>query len=215
VPGPHQLLQFPWRWLLPGTLLLVTAIAETPGRRTVGMAMVLAPALFMPWAPWVRVPEVDTSMTWNEAGEVLVNSIGSNPFLVDVRQHRPPAFGELERNLRLFGPERRVVIIGEGEVVEIRRWSPLRREVEVRGSRPFVVAFRILDYPYWSVTSDNDPAIGSKLAPGVISCQVPAGRHTVRASWAGNPLAAVGQMVALVTVMVLVVWRRRRIGLRP
>jgi hypothetical protein len=213
VPGPHQILQFPWRWLLPGTLLLVTAIAETPARRTVGMAMVLVPALFMPWAPWIRVPDLDTSLTWNEAGSVLMDSIGGNPFLVDVRQHRPPAFTDLERSLNLFGPTRRVAIVGEGEVVEIRRWSPLRHEAVVRGEQPFVVAFRILEYPYWSVTTDGKGAVETKLAPGVVACRVPSGRHVLRASWVGNPLAAVGQIVALLTVLLLVLWRRGRIGL--
>jgi hypothetical protein len=213
IPGPHQLLQFPWRWLLPGTLLVVTAIAETPGRRIVGMATILAPALFMPWAPWVQVPNLDTSLTWNEAGKVLLNSIGGNPFLVDVRQHRPPAFTDLERNVRLFGPTQRVLIIGDGEVLEIRRWSPLRYELRVRGGQPFVVAFRILDYPYWSVTSDGETAAETELAPGVVACRVPSGNHVLRVRWVGNPLAAVGQIVALLTVLLLVLWHRRRIGL--
>jgi hypothetical protein len=215
VPGPHHLLQFPWRWLLPGTLLLVTAIAEAPGRRAVGFATMLVPLLFMPWAPWVRVPNLDASLTWKEAGSSLMDSIGGNPFLVDVRQHRPPAFTDLERNLRSFGPARHVVIIGEGEVVEIRRWSPLRREVEVRGGQPFVVAFRILDYPFWSVSADEGRLVESELAPGVVSCRVPHGRHILRVSWVGNPLSAVGQIVALLTVLVAVLWRRLRIGLGP
>jgi hypothetical protein len=215
IPGPHQLLQFPWRWLLPGTLLLMTALAEAPKRRTIGAVCVLAPVLFMPWAPWVGVPILDASLEWNEAGEVLTNSIGANPFLVDVRQHRPPAFADLDRNLGLFGQAQRVLVTGDGEVAEIRRWSPLQREVEVTGSKPFVVAFRILDYPYWSVASDDGQAVEREVVPGVIASRVPAGRHILRVSWAGNPVAAVGQIVALVTVLTLFFWRRRRVGLGP
>jgi hypothetical protein len=91
----------------------------------------------------------------------------------------------------------------------------LRREVEVSGSKPFVVAFRILDYPYWSVTTDDEMAIESNAVPGVIACQVPAGRHILRVSWAGNPNAAVGQIVALVTALLMVFRYRGRIGAQP
>jgi hypothetical protein len=215
IPGPHQLLQFPWRWLLPGTLLLVTALVEAPKRRAVGAVCVLVPVLFMPWARWVEVPKVDASLEWSEAGEAITNSLGGNPFLVDVRQHRPPAFAELDRNLHLFGRTQRVRVTGDSEVAAIRRWSPLRREVEVAGAQPFVVAFRILDYPYWSVTTDDEKAIETDVAPGVIACQVPAGRHVLRVSWAGNPAAAVGQVVALVTALAMVLWRRKWAGSRP
>jgi hypothetical protein len=167
----------------------------------------------MPWAAWVRVPVLDASLEWHQAGEALFGSIGANPYLVDVRQHRPPAFEELDRNLGLFGPERRVLVAGDGEVVEVRRWSPLRRAVEVIGAKPFAVAFRILDYPYWSVTSDDAELAQTDIAPGVIACQVPAGRHVLRVSWEGNPAAAVGQIVALVTALLLF-WRRRQLGLK-
>ncbi len=215
IPGPHQLLQFPWRWLLPGTLLLVTAIAEAPKRRGLAAVCLLAPSLFMPWAPWVQVPKLDASLEWYDAGEVLFGSIGANPYLVDVRQHRPPAFVDLYRNIDLFGRSRRALADGDGVVTGIHRWSPLRREVEVSGSKPFVVAFRILDYPYWSVTTDDEMAIESNAVPGVIACQVPAGRHILRVSWAGNPNAAVGQIVALVTALLMVFRYRGRIGAQP
>jgi len=215
IPGPHQLLQFPWRFLLPGTLLLVTAIGEVPKRRVIGAICALTPVLFMPWAPWVEVPEVDASMEWTETGEILMGSIGGNPLLVDVRQHRPPAFEYLDRNLDLFGRAQLAVATGGGEVAEIPRWSPLRRELVVIGTRPFVVALRILDYPYWSVTVDGQRADGSDAAPGVIACQVPAGRHVLRVSWGGNPAAAIGQVVALLTVLLMFFWRYRRVGLKP
>ena len=213
MPGPHQLLQFPWRLLLPGTLLLVTALVEVPERRAIGVACVLVPLLFMPWAPWVGVPKIDASLGWNEAGEVIASSIGGNPFLVDVRQHRPPAFADLERNLSLFGRTQRVLVSGDGEVAAIRRWSPLHREVEVTGAQPSTVALRILDYPYWSVTTGDERAVEREVVPGVIACRVPAGRHVLRVSWTGNPAAAVGQIVALVTALLLVLWRRRLVGL--
>jgi hypothetical protein len=210
IPGPHQLLQFPWRCLLPGTLLLVTAIGEVPKRRAFGVICALAPAVFMPWAPWVEVPKVDASMKWTDTGRKLMGSIGGNPLLVDVRQHRPPAFENLDRNLDLFGRTQLALATGGGEITEILRWSPLQREIEVTGARPFAVAFRILDYPYWSVTIDGERATESKAAPGVIACQVPGGRHVLRVSWTGNPAAAIGQVVALMMVLLLFFWRYRR-----
>lgn len=211
-PGPHQLLQFPWRLLLPGTMLLVSALVEVPERRAIGAVCVLVPVLFMPWAPWVEVPILDASLGWNEAGEVVTNAIGGNPFLVDVRQHRPPAFADLDRNLGLFGHAQRVLVSGDGEVVGIGSWSPLQREVEVTGTQPFSVAFRILDYPYWTVTADDEQAVEREAVPGVIACRVPAGHHVLRVSWVGNPVSVVGQIIALGTALLLVLWRRRLLG---
>lgn len=213
IPGPHRLLQFPWRWILPATLLLVPALIGTRSRRGLGMACVFAPVLFLPWAPWARVPRLEASMGWHETGRVLMRSIGANPFLVDVRQHRPPAFAELDRNLGLFGHSRLVSVTGGAEITRIDRWSPLLRQVEVSGSQPFVAAFRILDYPYWSVTTGSGRSAETGPVPGVISCQLPAGRHVVRIEWAGNPVAAIGQILALLTVLAM--WYRRRIGTKP
>jgi hypothetical protein len=215
IPGPHQLLQFPWRWLLPATLLLVTAISEAPTRRVVGAMCILAPVLLMPWAPAARVPTLDTSLEWGEAGKRLFESIGANPLLVDAAQNRPSAFDQLGQNLRLFGPSQLVAVAGDGEVSGIRRWSPLRREVEVVGREPFTIAFRILEYPFWAITTDDSQTVQLGGAAGVIACQLPAGRHIVRVSWVGNPAASVGQIMTLLTVGVLFFWHRRRVRPKP
>ena len=150
--------------------------------------------------------------TASEVGQALNETLGANPYVVDAEQNRPAAFAELSRNLQLFGPNRLVVFSGPAELVAIHRWSPLRREIEVAGSAPFTVGLRILDYPYWSVSTDEPNQVQPGGLAGVVAGRLPAGRHRIHVTWDGNPLAAVGLMVAAGTALVLVFARRRSRG---
>ncbi len=206
--SPLQLLQFPWRWLLPATLLLVPALTDSRIRRWAGVVCLLVPSLFMTWVQWARVPALDSSQGWTEVGPVLYEALGANPLVVDAAQNRPPAFSDFRSNLRVFGDADAVVVSGAGTVEKIHRWSPLRRQVEVVGSTPVTVGFRVLDYPFWSVSTEV-PGIGAASSvPGVVACRLPAGRHLVNIEWTGNPLSAVGQIVAALTMLGLVLRRR-------
>jgi hypothetical protein len=164
----------------------------------------------MNWVQWVRVPELDGATRWGEAGPALYHALGANPLLVDAEQNRPPAFARLPGNLRTFGENGLVVVSAGSSVAAVKDWKPLRREVEVAGSEPFSIAFRLLDYPWWSLSIDGEvePRIGGM--PGVVACRVPPGRHTVRVLWSGNPLARVGQVAAAATILALVLLSARR-----
>jgi hypothetical protein len=141
-------------------------------------------------------------------GPVLYEALGANPLVVDAAQNRPPAFSDFRSNLRVFGDADAVVVSGAGTVEKIHRWSPLRRQVEVVGFTPVTVGFRVLDYPFWSVSTEV-PGIGAaSRVPGVVACRLPAGRHLVNIEWTGNPLSAVGQIVAALTMLGLVLRRR-------
>jgi hypothetical protein len=166
----------------------------------------------MNWVQWVRVPELDGATRWGEAGPALYHALGANPLLVDAEQNRPPSFGALRPNLRLFGDSQAVVVSGVGTMVAVHRWSPLLREVEFVASTPVIVAFRILDYPCWAVSSYGAPDVAAGGMPGVVSCRLPEGRHLVSIRWVGNPRSAIGQIVAALTVLLLIVGRRSRGG---
>ena len=209
---PLQLLQFPWRWLLPATFLLVPALIDARARRPIALAVLLAPSLTMAWVELVRVPALHADARWGDTGPALFRALGANPLLVDAVQNRPPSFGALRPNLRLFGDSQAVVASGVGTVAAIHRWSPLLREVEVVASTPVTVGFRILDYPFWAVSSDGAPEVATGGVPGVVSCRLPEGRHLVSIRWVGNPRSAIGQIVAALTIVLLIVGRRSRGG---
>ena len=210
--SPLQLLQFPWRFLLPATLVLIPALVGPRVRSGIGIACLVAPSFLMVWTQLVRVPDLDAGIPWEETGGKLYQTIGANPLVVDAAQNRPPAFGDLPRNLRLFGTSDAVVISGIGSVESILRWSPLRRRIEVIGNTPITLGFRILDYPFWSVSTEDGNVGGAGGAPGIVTCRLPAGRHFVDVKWKGNPLASYGQVIAGLTVAALVLGRRRWSG---
>jgi hypothetical protein len=205
-------LQFPWRWLLPATLILVPAIADPRGRRAAGLFCLLAPSLLLTWVSWVQLPVVRAADDWHSVGTTVYDFLGANPLLVDVPENRPPAFDHLAVNLESLGLDGLVSVSNGGDVVAVHRWAPLLRSVEVSGSTPATVSFRVLDYPGWSVSRSGGEDLPPGNVSGLVSCRVPEGRHVVDLEWVGNPWSSVGQIVAALTVLVLVVGRRLRAG---
>jgi hypothetical protein len=208
---PLTWLQFPWRWLLPATLLLVPAVADPKGRRAAGLACLLAPSLLLTWVSWVQLPAVRAEDDWHSVGTTVYDSLGGNPLLVDVPENRPPSFADLAQNLERFGPSEQVVVTAGASVEKVHRWSPLERRVEIVAAAPFAVGFRILDYPWWSIESQSAVVQPGGL-PGVVSGSLPAGRHQLTVSWHGNPYASVGQLLAAGTLVIMVLARRRLFG---
>ena len=211
-PGsPLAWLQFPWRWLVPATLLVVRPLAErTPAsnpRSWILGTLWLAPLLLLPVPPVVRAPALGPEDGWREAGSRLHAVLGSNPLLVDVPEHRPPWFGAaLEQAAALGGTVASVP--GIPGAVRVRNVSPLGRTLEVTVPRPAVLVVRLLDYPWWEVLVDGTPAATLRNG-GLIRLRVPAGTHRVRIRWSGNPLSRLGLALALGGVLVLW-WTGRR-----
>lgn len=210
LPGPHELLQFPWRLLLPATLLVVPAFAAALPRWRGGLAaaVLLLPALLLPRPELVLAPALSAREGWQEAGAAIHLALGGNPLLVDAEQHRPPSFALLAGNLATFGRDPVRVVAGSASW-RVVRWSPLEREVAVRAAGDAEVALRLLDYPGWSVAVDGSArAMGA--GSGVVGVAVPPGDHRVTARWRGNPLADAGLAVAAATAALLLLAGRRR-----
>jgi hypothetical protein len=211
--SPLAFLQFPWRWLLPATVLAVVPMREALrgwwGR--VGLAAVLAPLVLFPWPQWVRGPRLTAAMGWQDAGIAVSRAISGNPLLVDAPQHRPASWGLLASNLLRFKREP-VLLVPEGGTWSVERWAPLDRVVAVDLPAPARVELRLLDYPTWQVRVDGAP-VPAVTTAGVVGAAVPAGRHTVRVTWAGNPLSRLGLVAAGLT-FILLLWVRFGSGLR-
>lgn len=206
---PLGWLQFPWRWLWPAALLLVSPIAGRLRRgdaAAVALVVVwIAPLAFMPWQKVVSVDTVGGHDGWIELGKVA-RALGGNPLAVDVVEHRPPCYEGLGDELRLFGVDGHVVATA-GAGVRVDTWRPLRRRVIVEAPNDARVRLRLMRYPWWRLSVDGVSAFGGHRGTAV-SVAVPAGRHAVDVRWEGNPLTPVGIVVALIA-SALVLWRRR------
>jgi hypothetical protein len=211
LPSPLDLLQFPWRWLLPAAVLAAAPAARglAAWRGRAAALLLLAPLALLPLPPLVRDPGLGRATAGSEAGERVWQSLGGNPLLVDAAQNRPAAFRMLAANVGRFGPHP-VVVEPAGTAWRATRWTPTRREVLVSSADGARVDLRVLDYPFWEVTVDGVAAAAG--GTGVLSAAVPAGRHTVVARWRGNPLAAAGRAFAAGTLgaVALLAARRRR-----
>ena len=212
LPLPLDILQFPWRWLLPAAVLAAApaarGLAGTPGR--VAAALLLAPLVLLPRPAFVRDPILGTTTEGRDAGERVWRSFGGNPLLVDASQNRPESFQSLTANLERFGPQL-VRVEPAAAAWRVDEWAPSRRVVSISSAAGVTAELRVLDYPLWQVTVDGTPTAGR--GGGVIGAAVPAGRHTVAVEWRGNPLAAAGEAIAagaLGAVALLAARRRQR-----
>ena len=211
LPLPLDMLQFPWRWLLPAAVVAaaVAARAAVDTRGRLALVVAVLPLVAFAWPAVVDDPGLTARTEWREAGERVSRAFDGNPLVVDAAQNRPASWGQLGANLQRFGP--RAPAVGpDGARWQVERWEPLERRLVVECESPARVALRVLDYPFWEVTVDGAPA--SARSAGTLAASVPAGRHVVRARWAGNPLAAVGRAAAAVALglVALVALRARR-----
>lgn len=198
--SPLSWLQFPWRWLLPATLLALRPLAlrtpfSNPRSWALGVLW-LAPLLTLPLPELVHVPRLSANESWQQLGGSLAEAIGSNPLLVDAAQNRPPWFADLGEQLPAVG-DRLAVADSRLTAIHVERWTPLRRALTVTGAVPSTVTVRLLDYPWWQVQVDGVAAI-ARRQHGLIRVEVPAGRHTVEIRWQGSPWARLGMALALV-----------------
>ncbi len=210
--SPLAWLQFPWRLLLPATLLAARPLLAGRGwRRAVAAVCLLAPLALLRLAVPVPDPHLRASDGWVAAGMKVHAAMGGNPLLVDAAQNRPPSWEHLGANLARFGEADRALVepMGTAEVV---RWSPLKREVVVESPAPAWLALRLLAYPGWGATVDERAAAAQDLG-GVVAVSVPAGRHVVRVDWAGSPWSRVGLAAAVLTALGAALSGRRRPGM--
>ena len=203
--SPLALLQFPWRWLLPATVLAARPAyrALRTRRGYLAFALLLTPLVVLPTHAFVRDPGLAADTTWQAAGARVFASMGGNPAVVDAAQNRPPSWQWLAANLALFGSRLAILEPPGGGKVEVRRWEPLRRDLEVDVARGGEVALRLLAFPFWRATVDGIP-VAVLDRRGVVAVAVPHGRHLVRVRWGGDPLARIGIAAAAVTVLALV-----------
>jgi hypothetical protein len=209
---PLAWLQFPWRWMMPATLLATTAVLNTAvnrGRVALGvsLAAIIVPLAALPELELVADPKLTVRTKPVEAGERVMESFSGNPFLIDVAEHRPLWWEDLGQTMTMLGP-RQVAIVPDGGAARVVVWRPLRRRVEVDSPQPAALVLRLLADRHWRVTVNDLPADPARWG-AALAVNLPSGRSLVEVRWATDPRAIAGAILAVLLLIVIVLHRRR------
>ena len=210
--SPLAWLQFPWRWMLPATLLAMTAVCdEVPkrGRLLFGVTLI---AIFLPLAglPSVRfVPDPGLSERTDAvvAGERILESFSGNPLLVDVMEHRPLWWEDLGETMVLLGP-RQTALVPEGDAPRVVSWKPLERRIDIESPQPATLVLRLLADPHWMINVNQRPAPPARWG-AALAVSLPPGRSEVEVRWATDPRAIAGVIMAAILLTWIALHRRR------
>ena len=211
--APLAWLQFPWRWMLPATLLATTAVIDEAPKRgrlliTASLAALLVPLAGLPALRLVPDPALTAATDPILAGERVMESISGNPLLVDVMEHRPLWWEDLGKTMVLLGP-RQTVLVPEQGTSRVVGWRPLYREIEVESSQPATLVLRLLADPHWMIYVNQQPAPPDRWGAG-LAVRLPPGRSQVEVRWAMDPRAIAGAIVAAI-LLTWIALRQRRI----
>jgi hypothetical protein len=220
-----QMLQFPWRFLAPASLLvaLLAGLAARAGLEALparwGRACVpvltavlallggplLYPGLFCERAP-------DPTLGQAVAAQVgMVGSLSTTaeyvPRTVDEIPERSPMFEDYVQGRPVVRWDRSRLPEG-GRTLSISDAGPWA-EWEIETPRPFAALYQAFMFPGWQAAIDGRP-VEIRAAPpyGLIEFDVPAGRHQLMVRFGSTPertLSTIVSCVALLAVAVLLV----------
>jgi hypothetical protein len=210
--APLAWLQFPWRWMLPATLLATTAILDEAPKRGwlllgISLAAVVLPLAGLPELRLVPDPALTVDTDPVVAGERVMESFSGNPLLVDVIEHRPLWWEDLGESMILLGP-RQTVLVPKGGASRVVGWRPLERKIEVESPQPTTLVLRLLADPHWMVTVNQRPAMPDRWG-AAMAVRLPPGRSEVEVQWATDPRAIAGAIVAAILLTWIALHRKR------
>jgi hypothetical protein len=210
--APLAWLQFPWRWMLPATLLATTAVFDEAPKRGrlflgISLAAFLLPLAGLPALRLVPDPALTVATDPIMAGEQVMESFSGNPLLVDVMEHRPLWWEDLGETMVLLGP-RQTVLVPERGTSRVVRWRPLEREIQVESPQPATLVLRLLADPHWMIDVNKRPATPDRWG-AALSVSLPPGRSQVEVRWAMDPRAIAGAIVAAILLTWIALRQRR------
>lgn len=91
----------------------------------------------------------------------------------------------------------------EGAVIEITRWDPQDREVQVRVDKPSIVRLKTYNFPGWTARMDGKvvPMLSDK--DGVQEVETPPGIHRIQASFLNTPPRAAGTALSILGLVMI------------
>jgi hypothetical protein len=212
--APLRDLQFPWRWLDGGCLLLalstgwlVDTAFRSPSRRQVITAIGLI-AMFANAAPYLYPPrthvlparptlaDVSTAQSRNDidgltsAGEYRPAGVGWRP--------RTPPFPGADQGATLARKRRRDP---PGAAVSELASGPLHADLIVDATAPVALVFETFYFRGWDATIDGRRLPARADASGLLAVDVPEGHHRVGVAFERTGLRALADTVSALTMI--------------
>jgi hypothetical protein len=212
-------LQFPWRFLGPAAFsIAILAGAAASPRHPQSATGNLRPAIIISllilgnlgwFYPRHCPPPRDTSIGAMIAFERATDTLGTTAKgeYLPMWVHRMPedpalddAYAAGDSIVRL-----RPESLPEGARVVRAEYGPVDATVELESPSPFTARYLAFYYPGWRVTVDGVPVPVAPTDPdGLISFDVPAGRHTVSVRFTETPLRLTADILSILSLVALV-----------
>jgi hypothetical protein len=211
LPSPLTWLQFPWRWMLPATLLAAPVLAGRilESDRLTSLAILLAvflPLVTLPPPKFVVDPSLTVRTSPLEAGRAVMASFSGNPYLVDVREHRPLWWKDLAPTMAELGSHQVVLVPDKGVALPIE-WKPLSRVISVTTPEPATIIVRLLADDRWEATINGMPVETFRWG-AALAVRVPGGRSRLEVQWQIDPRAIAGVLGAVILLGWIYLYRR-------
>jgi hypothetical protein len=211
--APLAWLQFPWRWMLPATLLATTTVLnEAPKRGRfllgVSLAALVLPLAGLPALRLVADPALRAATDPVVAGEQVLESFSGNPMLIDVMEHRPLWWGDLGETMAVLGP-RQAILVPEGGAARVVSWKPLERRINVESPHAATLILRLLADPHWTVMVNRRSTLPDRWG-AALAVSLPPGRSEIEVRWATDMRAIAGAIIAAILLTGIALHRRRR-----
>ena len=207
VPG-FALLQFPWRWLAPGSCLVALALATVAPRwvRLGGTAVFLLP-LLIPFAWRWRLPPGAPLRPSDPPARAAQSAtrFGVPPILPSFPATLPRGV-DLTAALRRAPEETAVLPTPESAGPRVWVWKVAR-------GAPALAVVPLLADDGWGAEVDGAPAPW-RTRDGLVEVQVPAGQHRLRLAQKLLPEDLLGIAVSAAAMLGLALRFRRRGGAR-
>ena len=206
--------QFPWRFLAPATLA-AAMLAAAPfaggleSKRSLAPAGWLAAIVVLSAGHWgwfypdtCAVPDdisVAGMVAWEQASDTLGTTARRELLPVTV-QRMPQEEGERPPwQARLAAAE-----LPDGAQLLTSDYGLLGATIELETPQPFQARYRAFAFPGWRVTIDGEAAaITPSIPEGLISFEVPAGRHTIVVHFGETRLWLVADAISLVSLLLV------------
>ena len=203
IPG-FALIQFPWRWLGPAGCLAVLALAAArrPWARGGAAALLLAPALAVPWLDW-RLPAGAPLRPSDSApvAAAAATRYGVPPILPSFPATLPRGV-HLASALARGGAARAALPAPTAA-------GPVEWSWQISQPAAATVAVPLLADPAWRADVDATP-VAINGDSGLVAIAVPAGEHTLRVRQVTLWEEPAGAAISLLAAAALVLSRRRR-----
>lgn len=225
-----RFVQFPWRFvgraLLPAALLAGAAtyaiahssFAARHALRSTTLSIGLAIVTLVLAAPRVYprtcAPQPNLSINDIFAYERATGHIGVDPlgaYLPVTVKERPtssPLEAQYARNEIIQRLDRSALPSGARVIAEA--YQPNRAVIDLDTPIGFRATYFTFDFPGWQVTIDNQPAPITPFEPtGLITFEVPAGRHRIEVAFGDTPLRSAANAISIAALLGLAVMLTR------